>query len=98
MKVISSDNTGIGISNPSAKLHIVGNNASLIGTYEIKFISRIEEESWKEFYDCYLNGEFKETITREKYLHNFLLVADPKNPDDWYKLVIKTDSNVGIGA
>ncbi len=92
-------NTGIGTSNPSAKLHIVGNNASLIGTYDIRYVLRIVEETWEEVYDCYLNGEFKETITREEYYHNFLLVADLENPDDWFKLVIDDSmGKFGIGS
>ncbi len=90
--------TGIGTCSPSAKLHIVGNNASLIDTYDIKYVLRIVEETWEELYDCYLNGEFRQTITREEYFHNFLLVPDPENPDDWHKLVIESAGNVGIGA
>ncbi|TET41457.1 MAG: hypothetical protein E3J60_04700 [Dehalococcoidia bacterium] len=91
-------NTGIGVTSPAAKLHIVGNRSSFIGTYEITFRSRIAEETWEEIYDICVDGEFKKTITRKEFYRNFLLVPDPENPDDWHKLIIGSDGNVGIGA
>ncbi len=99
LTTVPSGSTGIGTCSPSANLHIVGNNSSLIGTYDIRYVLRIVEETWEEVYDCYLNDEFKETLTREEYFHQFLLVADSENPDDWLKLVIDSSAgNVGIGA
>jgi len=98
LHTVQSGNVGIGASNPSAKLHIVGNNASFIGTYEITFQSRIAEETWEEIYDVCVNGKFKKTITRKEFFRNFLLVPDPQNPDDWHKLIIRSNGNVGIGA
>ena len=52
--------TGIGTCNPSAKLHIVGNNASLIGTYDIKYVMRVSKMTLLEQFEHYRTlGYFK---------------------------------------